>query len=268
MNKKEELQKLRSQVNLIIHQKENYPKGEVNVLVSNHNCLMDIFYLPASIPEEVISLISARLIYKNEVERKETIERYLYAMPIEAHGGSAYTKICLDYATKFLIMGKSISIFPEGAYVYDQNIFKGHTGASRIIFNAREKGQPVNLVPVSILAPKTGDLDDYNRRGETIEVSILPPINYEEAYYNYCHSNNETEKNLFLHEPVDTAMKTIAANLNLPYLDEYIALRPKGNVIYADGTTIETSEAQREEYQNRYNEELKDRTLKLCRILK
>lgn len=59
MNKLEELKKLRNQVNLIIKNVDNYPKGEINVLVSNHNCLMDIFYLPMSLPEEIISFISA-----------------------------------------------------------------------------------------------------------------------------------------------------------------------------------------------------------------
>lgn len=43
MNKLEELQKLRKQVNLIINNIDSYPKNEINVLVSNHNLLMDIF---------------------------------------------------------------------------------------------------------------------------------------------------------------------------------------------------------------------------------
>lgn len=154
MSKREELEKLKAEINLIIHNLDNYPKNETNVLVSNHNCLMDIFYIPASLPKEIISLVSARLIYKNEEDRKIMIERYLHAMPIEAHGGSKYTSLCLDYAQSFLERGKSISIFPEGAYVYDNNIFKGHTGASRIIYGARNAGKQVNLVPVSILAPQ------------------------------------------------------------------------------------------------------------------
>lgn len=268
MSKREELENLRQQVNLIIHNRDNYPRNELNVLVSNHNYLMDIFYLPASLPEEIISLISARLIYKNEEARKRMIERYLHAMPIEAHGGSKYTNMCLSYAEYFLKHGKSISIFPEGAYVYDNNIFKGHTGASRILFNARNENKQVNLVPVSILAPKTGDLDDYNRIGETIEISILPPIDYEEAYYNFRHTMSEEEKNTFLHEPVDKAMRSIAANIGIPYIDKYIELRPKGNVIFSDGTTVETSLAQNEEFTTRYDEELRARALKISRSIK
>lgn len=53
MSKLDELKKLRNQVNLVIKNLDNYPKDEINVLVSNHNCLMDIFYLPMSLPEEI-----------------------------------------------------------------------------------------------------------------------------------------------------------------------------------------------------------------------
>lgn len=92
MNKLEELKKLREHVNLVVKNLDNYPKDEINVLVSNHNCLMDIFYLPMALPEEIISLISARLVYKNENNRKEIVNRYLNAMPIEAHGGIVLCK--------------------------------------------------------------------------------------------------------------------------------------------------------------------------------
>ncbi len=88
MNKLEELKKLREQVNLSVINLDNYPKNQINVLVSNHNCLMDIFYLPMALPEEIVSLISARLVYKKENNRKGIVDKYLNAMPIEAHGGA------------------------------------------------------------------------------------------------------------------------------------------------------------------------------------
>lgn len=222
MNKLDELKKLGSQVNLIVKNLDNYPKGETNVLVSNHNCLMDIFYLPMSLPEEIVSLISARLVYKNENNRKKIVNKYLYAMPIEAHGGSIYVNMCLEQAIKILENGKSVNIFPEGAYVYDKKIFRGHTGASRLVYNTRDNGQRINLVPVSIYVSRNNDLDSYNEVGDNIEVNILPSINYEEAYYNYKHSQTKEEMNTFLHQPIDIAMQSIANNLGLPYDENYI----------------------------------------------
>ena len=49
MNKLENLKELRNKVNLIVKNVDNYPKDEINVVVANHNCLMDIFYLKKTI---------------------------------------------------------------------------------------------------------------------------------------------------------------------------------------------------------------------------
>lgn len=268
MNKLDELKKLRSQVNLIVKNLDNYPKEEINVLVSNHNCLMDIFYLPMSLPEEIVSLISARLVYKNENDRKEIVNKYLYAMPIEAHGGSIYANMCLEQAIQILEKGKSVNIFPEGAYVYDKKIFRGRTGASRLVYNSRDNGQRVNLVPVSIYVSRNNDLDSYNKIGDNMEVNILPSINYEDAYYNYKHSQTKEERNTFLHQPIDIAMQSIANSLGLPYDENYIELRTKGNVMFADGNVVDVNTAQNNEFIHRYNEELKTRTLRLLKNMK
>lgn len=268
MSKLEELKELRKQINLNIKNLDNYPNNDVNILIANHNCLMDIFYLPMALPQEIVSLISVRLVYKNENNRKDTVNRYLHALPIEAHGGYIYANICLEQAIRVLHNGKSISIFPEGAYVYDRKIFKGHTGASRIAYNIRNNGKKVNLVPISINVSKNDDLDNYNRIGDDVEVTILPPIDYEDAYYNYKHSSNKEERNMFLHQPIDTGMQCIADNLKIPYEDHYIELSPKGNVMFEDGSTIDVKTAQNKEYISRYKEELNGRTLRLLKKMK
>lgn len=268
MNKLEELKKLMEQVNLVVKNSDNYIQDEVNVLVSNHNCLMDIFYLPMILPEEIVSLISARLVYKNEDDRKSIIDKYLYAMPIEAHGGSVYANMCLKQATKFLINGKSVAIFPEGAYVYERKIFRGRTGASRLVYNARNNGQQVNLVPVSIYVSRNDDLDNYNKIGDNVEITILPPIDYEEAYYNYRYTQNKEEMNMFLHQPIDTAMQCIADNLGIPYENNYIELKAKGNVMFSDGSVVDVATALNDEYVSRYNKELNGRVLKLLKSMR
>lgn len=268
MSKLEELKKLREDVNLIINDLDNYPKDEINVIVSNHNCLMDIFYLPMSLPEEIVSLISARLVYKNENDRKDVINRYLHAMPIEAHGGRKYANICLEQAAKFLQHGKSVNIFPEGAYVPDKKIFRGHTGASRLVFAAKELGNKINLVPISINVSKNGDLDNYKKIGDNVEVTILPAIDYKDTYYNYRYATTKDEKNELLHQPIDIAMKCIADNLGIPYVNNYIELRAKGNVMFEDGSVIDVNVAQEEKFINQYNQELNGRVLRLLKNIK
>ena len=265
INKLEELKKLREHVNLVVKNLDNYPKDEINVLVSNHNCLMDIFYLPMALPEEIISLISARLVYKNENNRKEIVNRYLNAMPIEAHGGIVYANMCLEGSIKLLENGKSVSIFPEGAYVPENKIFRGRTGASRMVYLARSKGKKINLIPISISISRNDNLDDYNVEGDNVEINILPSIDYEDAYYNYRNSQLREEKNMFLHQPIDKAMQCIADSLNIPYDGNYIELRPKGNVMFEDGSVVDVNTAKKPEFYKRYYRELNERTLQLLK---
>lgn len=64
MSKLEELKKLRKQLDIEIIGKDNFPKDAPSIIVSNHNRLMDIFYLPLAFDQDIISLVSARLVYK------------------------------------------------------------------------------------------------------------------------------------------------------------------------------------------------------------
>lgn len=260
MTKLEELKKIREKIDLEVKGIDNYDLKTPTIFIANHNCLLDIFYLPMSIPIEIVSLISSRLIYKKENSRQEMVNKYLNSFPIEAHGGMKYANMCLEYAGELLKEGMSLSIFPEGAYIQDCVIHKGRTGATRILYNARSNDLKINLVPVSISIDKNGiDLDDYSHFDKSVIVTILKPIDYEEEYYKYINTDDMVEKNQCLHIPIDKGMKQIASNLGIEYKDEYIKLRPKGNVIFADGTTVQTDQAIEESYISQYEEELKQK---------
>lgn len=111
----ERLKELKSRTNIKVNGIENIPKDVPVIFCANHNCLMDIFYLPSVLPDNTINLISARLLYKDIKERKEMVNGMLNAMPIEAHGGKSYVDMCICYATKLLCNGFNLTIFPEGA---------------------------------------------------------------------------------------------------------------------------------------------------------
>lgn len=270
MNSKlEELKKLREELNITLNGLENYKVGEPNLVICNHNCLMDIFYLPTVIPEDTVSLVSARLIYKKELERKKMVNKYLNAMPIEAHGGRVYSGICLKYATDILCNNISLNIFPEGAYVDENIIYRGRTGASRILFYARQKGIQPNLIPVSInIKNEIKDLDNYYPNDDEVEINILEPINYDDAYYQFIESKNIELKNAALHKPIDDGMRLIAESINRPYINEYIQLRPKNNVIFDDGSTLDTTVAQSLYYIYNYYKKLDIEKEKYVKILK
>lgn len=237
----------------------NFKEGEINIFVANHNCIMDIFYLPMAIPEEVVSMISARLLFKKDGNRQDVINEYLNGLPIEAHGGKEYASLCLDAGVDMLNNGQSICIFPEGAYVEEDIIYRGRTGAARMLFQALDNGVTPNFIPVSIgIKNPIEDLDDYMSRSDEVEVSILDKIEYADLYDFYSSTSSFEEKNKALHMITDKAMESIATNLGKPYQNEYITLRPKGNVIYSDGTTLSLDEAKKVKHLSRYSRDLQE----------
>ena len=268
-SKLEELKSLREQLNIELNGIENYRIGEPNLLISNHNCLMDIFYLPSVIPEDIVSLISSRLVYKKEMERKKMVDKYLNAMPIEAHGGRIYSSMCLKHAVDILCNNVSLNIFPEGAYVEEDIIYRGRTGASRILYFAKQQGLNPNLIPVSIdIKDEIKDLDNFYPNDDKVVINILEPINYENAYYKFINGTDIEQRREALHIPIDEGMKKIADSMNKEYVNKYIELRPKKNVIFSDGTTLDTMVAQSIYYVYMYYQSLQNKSNKLVKTLR
>lgn len=258
ISKLDELRELREKLNISVNGLENIKENKSAILVSNHSCLMDIFYVPCVIDKDIISLISSRLMYKNDTLRKNVVNKYLNGFPIEAHGGIVYSQMCLEYSAKLLKDGHILSIFPEGAYIEDDgNIYKGRTGAERILFSSIGDEFKPSIIPVAIkIDGKIEELDNYFPTDNEAKINILEPVNYEEIYYNYINTDSRKEKNLCLHQVTETAMRRIANSIGKNYIDEYIELFPKNNVIYQDGETIKTEPAQNVEHVYRYKREL------------
>lgn len=271
-SKIEELRKLRNNIELVVNGDPTVLHEAPTIVITNHNCLKDIFYLPMSLSKEtqIISLISSRLIYKNEKERQNLVNKYLYSMPIEAHGGKSYVNLCLNSAAKLLYEGNNLNVFPEGAYIDDkEHVYKGRTGAIRILFSAKEKGSHPNIVPIALAVDSVdNNLDSYDlSTHDKVVVNILKPINYNDAYYNYKNSANLQEKNINLHKVIDTGMMAIANSLDREYIDSYIELYPKGNVIFADGKKIDTNIAQNQSYILQYKNDIEKRSKSLKKVL-
>lgn len=267
--KKEALNALKVRSNINVFGLENLATDEPIIFVANHNCLMDIFYLPASLPIPTVSLISSRLIYKPVEIRKAMVDNLLYSMPIEAHGGTSYSNMCLEKALELLKHNISVNIFPEGAYIEPSNqIFKGHTGAARILYNAKLNGINAKIVPVAIeiISPKL-DLDGYDTTSDIVNIYILQEIDYSNYYKDYTTSKTKEEKNIALHSIINDSMKSIAKALNKTYNDNYIELWPKKNVMFENGSTVKVGDAQSSHYLLLYEKELDKRLhdiLKSC----
>lgn len=240
--KKPLLQTIGREMTITTHGFDDIPEGP-NVFVANHACMRDIFAIPASLPEDCDVVISSRLAYKNSsvdtAVRRLVIENALHTIPLEVHGGKEYLKTGLEMARRALLDGRSLLIFPEGAYTGDAQVTKGRTGASRILFDANVGGVEPNLLPVGIrYEPWPTDLDAYMPQDEQIHVTLGDPIDYTAAYRDYAASTDRESRRQALRAPIDMAMRAIAEAANLPYIDKPIELWPRKTMILESGEEV------------------------------
>ena len=165
--------------------------------------------------------------------------------------------------------GVDVSIFPEGAYIKEDVIHKGRTGAARILFDAVKNKIDVNLIPVAIAVDKEKiDLDSYCFDDDKVVVNFLEPIDYMDDFETFMSSPDIETKNNCLHHVIDTSFRNIASALGKVYDDYYIELFPKKNVIYANGYVLPTDIAQNPYYLELYNYQLKTDSEKIVKQLK
>lgn len=268
--KYQKLQELKERLNFIVEGLENYPIDDRPIYyIANHSCLMDIFYLSMAVPNNQVMVVSNRIVYKPIKEKQETVNKYLYTLPLEPTG-KKYANITIEAASRILASGIDLSIFPEGVYNDRTAITRGRTGMARILFESCRKGVMPYLIPIAIdVDTKDSNLDRYKVcEDDNVEVKILEPIDYEYLVYDYLQSNNSEERNAILHEVTDIGMQSIADALNITFTREYKPAIPKDNIMFQDGTTISLDKADLEENINRFAEEINNRTQNLIRVLR
>lgn len=243
--KKQALKDISKKIDLTVEGVENYSFEKPSVIIANHRCMKDIFVLPSALPEACKIIMSSRLMWKQnspeKMQRRKLIEDSLYGIPIEVHGSKERLDIGLNMARVALSENWSVGIFPEGAYVPGNQVYKGRTGASRILFDSKRfDNTDANLIPVAIDYQEniSNDLDYYNFNNDSVKVTICEPIDYDRYYYDYLESTNKQEIKQALRAPIDIAMKSIAKVLNLPYKDEYIEIYKRDTIVLEDGSEI------------------------------
>ena len=267
MNKLNDLKSL-NKSNIKIHGLSNYPNSTTNLIVTNHTCLMDIFYIPMILDYEIVSAISARVMYKKDTNRQDIINSLLNPIPIEAHGIRYYKELCITNASNVLSNGISLSIFPEGIYIADKSvIYRGRTGSVRILFNALKDNSNINLVPISIkYNNKIDNIDSYNFDYNDIDIYVLEPIEYRKYYELYMNTRDYNIKNSCLHAVTDLSMKSIANSLNQVYCNNYFEIDKK-NMILPNGNTISDLECNNIYYKNMYKNTLENDSKSLIKRL-
>ncbi|SDR86687.1 lysophospholipid acyltransferase family protein [Corynebacterium timonense] len=140
---------------------ENIPRSGPAIVVSNHQAVMDSFYLPLMVWRQLT--FPAKKEYFTSPGLGGRIQRFFFSsvgqIPIDRSDSGAGETL-VSAAKGVLDEGKLFGIYPEGTRSPDGRIYKGKTGMARI---AMETGVPVlpaamigtrNANPIGTLIPR------------------------------------------------------------------------------------------------------------------
>lgn len=132
---------------------ENIPGTGPAIIVSNHQAVMDSFYLPLMVWRQLT--FPAKKEYFTSPGVGGAIQRFFFSsvgqIPIDRSDSGAGEAL-VTAAKRVLSEGKLFGIYPEGTRSPDGRIYKGKTGMARI---AMETGAPV--VPAAMIGTRNAN---------------------------------------------------------------------------------------------------------------
>lgn len=129
---------------------ENIPAEGGVLLASNHQAVMDSFYLPLMVKRQI--QFPAKKEYFTGTGVVGSLQRWFFTsvgqIPIDRSSGDA-AQAALDTGKEVLERGDVLGIYPEGTRSPDGRIYRGKTGMARL---AMATGVPV--VPVAMIGTR------------------------------------------------------------------------------------------------------------------
>lgn len=129
---------------------ENIPAAGPAILASNHQSVMDSFYLPLLCPRQIT--FPAKKEYFTGTGLSGAVQRFFFTsvgqVPLDRSAGNAGEAL-MKAGTEVLDRGDLFGIYPEGTRSPDGRIYKGRTGMARL---ALATGAPV--VPVAMIGSR------------------------------------------------------------------------------------------------------------------
>ncbi|APT85113.1 lysophospholipid acyltransferase family protein [Corynebacterium aquilae] len=151
----------------------NLPSSGPAILASNHQSVMDSFYLPLLVSRQITFLAKSE--YFTGTGFVGALQRWFFTsvgqVPIE-RGNESAAKDALDAAEKVLAKGDVLGIYPEGTRSPDGRIYKAKTGMARIALNT---GAPI--VPVAMFGSrKANPIGSWIVRPAKVRIALGAPI--------------------------------------------------------------------------------------------
>lgn len=154
---------------------EHIPHEGGAILASNHQAVLDSFYLPMVVTRRITFLAKSE--YFTGTGLKGAFQRWFFTMvgqvPIDRTGADA-AQDALTAGLRVVDQGKLLGIYPEGTRSPDGRLFKGKTGLARL---ALESG--VKVIPVAMIGTdKVNPIGSRMWRPAKVTIRIGEPIDF------------------------------------------------------------------------------------------
>lgn len=154
---------------------ENIPARGPMILASNHQAVLDSFYLPLKVQRRITFLAKSE--YFTGSGFKGAFQKWFFTavgqVPIDRTGADA-AQDALNAGAKVIGKGKLLGIYPEGTRSPDGRLYKGKTGMARL---ALQTG--VQVVPVAMIGTdKMNPIGSRMWRPAKITIKIGKPIDF------------------------------------------------------------------------------------------
>lgn len=154
---------------------ENIPTDGPAILASNHQAVLDSFFLPLRVSRRITFLAKSE--YFTGTGPKGAFQRWFFSalgqVPIDRTGADAAQDALLA-GVRVLSSGKLLGIYPEGTRSPDGRLYKGKTGMARL---ALETG--VKVIPVAMIGTeKVNPIGSRIWKPAKVTVRIGEPIDF------------------------------------------------------------------------------------------
>ena len=198
-----------------IHGADNIPDEGAAILVSNHQAVMDSFYLPLMVRRQLT--FPAKKEYFTGTGISGRIQKFFFSsvgqIPVDRSSKDAGDTL-QNAAESVLARGDLFGIYPEGTRSPDGRVYKGRTGMARI---AMATGQPVILVGM-IDSGKANPIGTTIPRPVKVEIKISEQI---DPHAWAADNGYDPDSREVMRPFTDYCMRRLAKLVGVDYVDVY-----------------------------------------------
>lgn len=211
-----------------IEGREHIPSSGPAMLVSNHQAVMDSFYLPLLCPRQIT--FPAKSEYFTTPGFVGRMQAWFFSsvgqVPIDRDAKDAGEAV-IRTAQSIFDRQDLFGIYPEGTRSPDGRIYRGHTGMARIAFRTGEKAIPIAMIG----SREANPIGSWIPRPVKVRIRVGEPI---DARAWAAERGLDPETHEAARAFTDHVMAILSELSGYPYVNEYAGV-VKDSLARGDG---------------------------------